>query len=158
MRHVCILAGILALSGCSNSTDRTKPAEPKAPSVYVQPPPILYSLTEKDGCTAFEFGKWLVVFEGIPARPENANRKGTFLHHEPVYEGPAGYATSDWAGLKMKQIFDSRATTISVGEYEFKIMDAGRKLAVADQTFQAKEERRTIVIGKDGKAREDTKK
>jgi hypothetical protein len=158
MRHVCILAEILALSGCSNSTDRTKPAEPKAPSAYVQPPPIPYTLTEKEGWTAFEFGKWLVVFERIPARPENANRKGTFLHHEPVYVGPTGYATSDWAGLKMKQTFDSRATTISVGEFEFQLMDAGKKLAVGGHTFEAKEEPITIVIGKDGKAREEIKK
>ncbi len=151
MRHVCILAVILALSGCSSSTDPTKPTPP---AIYVQPPPIPYTLTEKDGCTAFEFGKWLVVFEGIPARAENANRKGTFLHHEPAYEGPTGNATSDWAGLKMKQSFDSRATTISFGEYEFKLMDAGKKLAFADQTYEAKETTRTIVIGKDGKTRE----
>lgn len=114
-----------------------------------------FTLGAKEGVTTLEVGKWILVFDAIPAQPGYAGSKGSFNY--PVPGGSGGFESS-FGALKIKQSWDSRANTISVNGYRFRLTDAGKKLAFDDLAYEVKDTPKMIFIAKDGTTREQTNK
>lgn len=131
---------VAALLGCNRSSVAT-------PDVNL----IDFTVREKSGNTALEFGKWLLVFEGIPSEPGYAGSKGGLNYPVP---GGKGSSEGTFGALRIKQSWDSQANIITVNDHSFNLTDAGRKLEFGDRTYEAKKVPTTILIGKDGKTRE----
>jgi hypothetical protein len=112
---------------------------------------IDFTVREKSGTTALEFVQWLLVFEGIPSEQGYPGSKGVLNY--PVSGGKGG-SEGTFGALRIKQSWDSQANTITINDHSFKLTDAGRKLAFGDHTYVAKKVPTTILIGKDGKTRE----
>jgi hypothetical protein len=154
-----LLASILILAFITLTAWRPWRREAPTPmGEYKLPPPLSFTVSEKNGFAAIEFGQWLLVFEGIPAEAENANRKGGFQIPDPGAKGFSSMLESSSRSLKIKQSCDSQANAISVNDYSFKLTDAGKKLAFADQVYEVMDTPKTIVIAKNGKTREQATK
>jgi len=118
-------------------------------------PPVPNSLplkvAAKNGSAALEFGQWVLVFEGVPAG--NAGASGTI---NLPFAGGSGAATAVFGPITVSQSWNGQQNSISVNGVAFKLTEQGKKLEFADQSFQVTNASKTILIGKDGKTREDT--
>jgi hypothetical protein len=116
-----------------------------------------FTFSERNCSLAIEFGgKWVLVFEDVPARSVSVGSGGTL--NLPGPPGSKGGSEAGFGDVKIKQSWDSQANQVSVNGHRFKLTDAGRKLEFADRTYETKERPRTIIIGKDDKTREEADK
>ena len=115
-------------------------------------------LFEQRGKTAFRFGRWLLIFEGVPCDGGNSGLLGLSAFAYPL-QGGRGEGDLDFgAGIKdfgilIHEKWDGEVNEVSVNNFRFKLFDKGTRLQFGDQTFQATPLLQTIVIGRDGTAR-----
>jgi hypothetical protein len=136
------LFALIAVAGCNRASVGT-------PNLSSD----LFPVKEQNGSAAIEFGgKWVLVFEDVPARSVSLGSTGSLNFPGPP--GSSGGSEASFGDLKIKQSWDSQANAVSVNGHSFKLTEGGRKLEFADRTFKAKGTPTTILIGKDGKTRE----
>jgi uncharacterized protein (TIGR03067 family) len=142
------------------------PAEPKptAPDIerLVDPSKaegnvLPVALVERNGVAAFRFGKWLLVFEGVPC----PIRLGIPLLSAFNYPIPGGRGEGQLEflnglkspGPKIYQKWDSKGNELSVNNYRFRLEGKGTRLVFADRSYDASDEVQTIVVARDGTTR-----
>jgi hypothetical protein len=105
----------------------------------------------KDGKAKFTFGKWRLLFEGVPC--DSAGARVAFQY--PVKNG-SGKSDSSFDGVKVSQRME--ANEITVEEFRFKLLGKAEKLAFKDRTYTVTDKEQTIIIGRDGMTRLADKK
>lgn len=117
---------------------------------------------ERKGHAAFRFGKWLLVFEGVPceADPDGADPDGAGL----LGIGGFNYPLQGGRGTVGKTTFgkqvtfsghwDGESSEITVADkYTFQILDKGNRVVFDDRGYDGRNNVQTIVIASDGLSR-----
>lgn len=132
-------------------------AAPFAGSVSGDEPELDYvvgKMVGKDGKAEFTFGKWRLLFEGVPS--DSAGSRVVFQYPSKSGSGEAG--ETSFNGVKFSQKWDTQANEISVESFRFKLLGKADKLAFKDRTYTATDKTQTIIIDKDGQTRLADKK
>ena len=108
----------------------------------------------RNGQAAFRFGKWLLVFEGVPcqADPQSAGLLGVGGFNYPIRGGKGTIGESTFGDqVTFRGKWDSKASEITVADkYTFKLLGKGDRLEFDDRTYSATNGVQTIVIANDG--------
>jgi hypothetical protein len=114
---------------------------------------VVGRMAGNDGKAEFTFGKWRLLFEGVPV--DSAGARVAFQY--PSKSG-SGESKSTFDGVNVTQKWDTRANEISVETFRFKLLGKADKLVFKDRTYTATDQSQTIIIDKDGKTRLADKK
>jgi hypothetical protein len=114
-----------------------------------------FALLEHNGVAALRFGKWRLVFEGVPCDSGGKVLFGVGAFFLPNTGGRANFADP---GLKapapaLRQQSTGRANEIVLKNYRFELEAKGARLVFADKTYEATDRVQTIVIARDGTTR-----
>jgi uncharacterized protein (TIGR03067 family) len=114
-----------------------------------------FALLEHKGVAALRFGKWLVVFEGVPCDSHGKVLFGVGSFFVPETGGRGNFVDP---GLKrpapaLRQQSTGRGNVIAIERYEFKMETKGARLVFADKTYEVTDKVQTIVIAPDGTTR-----
>lgn len=114
-----------------------------------------FALLEHHGVAALRFGKWLLVFEGVPCDAGGKVLFGVGSFFLPNTGGRGNFADP---GLKapalgLRQQSTGRANEIGLKNYRFELEAKGARLVFADKTYEATDQVQTIVIARDGTTR-----
>jgi hypothetical protein len=105
-------------------------------------------MVSKEGKAEFTFGKWRLLFEGVPSN--SAGARGALQY--PIKSG-SGKSEGLFDGVKVSQSWGTEANEVSVEGFHFKLLGKAEKLAFKDHTYTATDKEQTIIIYKDGKTR-----
>jgi hypothetical protein len=110
-------------------------------------------MVSKGGKAEFTFGKWRLLFEGVPCN--SAGARVAFQY--PIKSG-SGKSEGSFDGVNVSQSWGTEANEVSVEGFRFKLLGKAEKLAFKDHTYTATDKEQTIIIDKDGKSRLADKK
>jgi hypothetical protein len=119
-----------------------------------EPAFITGKMVSKDGKAELTFGKWQLVFEGVPC--DSAGARVVFQY--PSKSGPGKSGPSSFDGVKISQKWDTEVNEISVENFSFKLLGKAEKLAFKDRTYPATDKTQRIIIDQDGKTKLADKK
>jgi hypothetical protein len=115
--------------------------------------PLPLTVKERGGSVTMEFGKWILVFEGISTGGVQVGARCSL--NRPMPE--AGQSEQEFGSLRIKQSWDDSVNRVEVNGRAFVVADEGREVTFTDHTYKAEgEARRTIVIKKNGSTREQS--
>jgi uncharacterized protein (TIGR03067 family) len=112
---------------------------------------------ERGGHAAFRFGKWLLVFEGVPCQgnPKAAGLLGIGGFNYPIGGGRGTVGKTTFGDqVSWSAEWDSQANVITVADkYVFKLRGRATKLEFDDKTYDATNSVQTILVARDGSTR-----
>jgi serine/threonine protein kinase/WD40 repeat protein len=119
-----------------------------------------FALLEHNRVAALRFGKWRVVFEGVPCDARGKVLFGVGSFFLPEAGGRGNFADP---GLKrpapaLRQQSTGRGNVVAIERYEFQLESKGTRLKFADRTYEATDVVQTIVIAPDGTTRPEPAK
>jgi hypothetical protein len=119
-----------------------------------------FALLERNGAAAVRFGKWLVVFEGVPCDSHGKVLFGVGAFFLPETGGQGNFVDP---GLRrpapsLRQQSTGRGNVVGIERYEFHLEAKGARLKFADKTYEATDKVQTIVLGRDGTTRVEAPK
>jgi uncharacterized protein (TIGR03067 family) len=114
-----------------------------------------FALLERNGMAAVRFGKWRVVFKGVPCDSGGKVLFGVGSFFLPETGGRASFVDP---GLKrpapaLRQQSTGRGNVVAIERYEFQLENKGARLKFADKTYEATDNIQTIVVARDGTTR-----
>lgn len=118
-----------------------------------EPDHVTGKMVSKEGKAEFTFGKWRLLFEGVPSNSAGAR---VALQY-PIKSG-SGKSEASFDGVKVSQSWGTEANEVTVEGFRFKLLGKADKLAFKDHTYAATDKEQTIIIDKLGKTRLADKK
>jgi uncharacterized protein (TIGR03067 family) len=114
-----------------------------------------FALLEHHGVAALRFGKWRLVFEGVPCDSGGKVLFGVGAFFLPNTGGRGNFADPGLKGpaLGLRQQSTGRANEIGLKNYRFELEAKGARLVFADKAYESTAAVQTIVIARDGSTR-----
>lgn len=115
------------------------------------------ALLAHEGRVAFRFGKWFVVFDGIPCDPQTGILG--FSNFNVPQPGTSGEGTVDFGagnklpGVLIKYKFFDDQNEVSINNHRFKLRGKATRLEFSDKVYDAANSVQTILVARDGSTR-----